>query len=166
MTASSSNFVDWMKRVIGGDRLDDFPPLGQNSSQIPPRSSDLGGSAATKDRPSSAAAAPPRVSNLGDSSSILKNRFPSTDEAPPRASDLGGSASVVKESPLSGWNSLFTSADARLQFVAPIVKDGKKLVTISKSVFDQGFFRDDCLLGQFFGPPPKIVVIQSLTGKL
>lgn len=70
------------------------------------------------------------------------------------------------DSALSGWSSLFASTDARLQFVAPIMKDGMKLVAIPKSVFDQSCsLWEDCLLGQFFGPP-KIAVIQSFPVKL
>lgn len=77
------------------------------------------------------------------------------------ALDLGASLSGK-----SSWSSLFTS-EAKLQFVPPVIKDGKKLVAISKLVFDQGIsLWDDCLLGQFFGPPPKLAVIQSFAGKL
>lgn len=81
------------------------------------------------------------------------------------AVDLG--ASEVKNSPLSGWSSLFTSVDVRLQFVAPMIKDGQKVVAISKSVFEQGSsLWNDCSLGQFFDPPQKIAVIHSFAVKL
>lgn len=84
---------------------------------------------------------------------------------PPGGVDLGDT--TAKAPPLSGWSSLFASADARLQFVAPIVKDGQKVIPISKYIFDQGSsLWDDCLLGQFFGPPPKIAVIHSFAVKL
>lgn len=166
--ASSSSFVAGMNRVVDGSssvRLEDFPPLGQKLSPIPSGFSGLGGvpPARVPDLGGSSAAAPkaaaaPRASDGSAAPSSV---------AAPRASDLGDSSSVVKDSPLGGWSSLFASAEAKLQFVAPIAKDGKKSVAILKSIFDQGIsLWDDCLLGQLFGPPPKITVIQSFAEKL
>lgn len=96
-----------------------------------------------KDQFPSFFAAPPRASDLEGSFSVVKNAssswFPSTIAAPSWASDLGGLPLVVKDPPLSGWSSLFASIEARLQFVAPIVKDGKKLVVIPKSFLIEEF---------------------------
>lgn len=59
----------------------------------------------------------------------------------------------------STWSSLFSS-EVMLHFVAPTLKNGKKSVLISKSVFDKGaFLCGDCLVGQFFRISPKLVVI-------
>lgn len=50
---------------------------------------------------------------------------------------------------------------------ALVIKDGKKSVTVSKAIFDQdSSLWGDCLLGQFFGTPPKLAIIQSLVNKL
>lgn len=53
------------------------------------------------------------------------------------------------------WSSLF-STEVKLEFVAHMIKDGKKSFLISKSVLDKGVsLWDDCLVGQFFGLPPN-----------
>lgn len=78
-----------------------------------------------------------------------------------------GASSSSRVDPSSSWSSLFKAEASKLQFMALIVKDGKKMVVISKSIFDQGIsFWGDCLLGQLFGHPPKLAVIQSLVDKL
>lgn len=60
---------------------------------------------------------------------------------------MGSSSEKVKNTNLS-WRSLFSSAAAKLQFIALVVKDGKKSVVIPKSIFDQGTsLWSDWLLG-------------------
>lgn len=117
---------------------------------------------------------PLRASTLGNSSTVppspsrVSLNLEDVVMPPSRVPNMGDyTAAMLKDPPLSGWSSLFASAYVRLQFVALVMKDGNKLVTISKSIYDQGSsFWDDCLLDQFFSPPPKIVVIQSFVGKL
>lgn len=86
-----------------------------------------------------------RVQNLGDAAMLSSS-----------ISNLGGSA-APKDPSLNGWNSLFTSTDVKLQFVAPTVKNGKKLVTVSKSILDKGVHSEIiACLGNF------LVLLQKL----
>lgn len=158
---SSSSFVAGMNKVMGGSssvRLEDFPPLSKQSGPNSCRSSGSGGTQSPRVSDSD-----PRVSDSVLRASASSSSVPSSAPNPaavPRSSSnssaatskapkLSGSSFEVKNPP--SWSFLFASAEAKLQFVAPIIKDSKKMVVISKSIFDQGTtLWDDCLLGQFF----------------
>lgn len=108
---------------------------------------------------------------IGDnpsSSSTRSEDFPPIGaESLPKVSSMETDVSSSKGNPNPSWSSLFSSTAVKLQYVAPVVKEGKKSVAISKSLFDQGSSMwGDCLLGQFFGPPPRSAVIRSMADKL
>lgn len=64
------------------------------------------------------------------------------------------------------WSSLFSSK-LKHQFVSLTMKYGKKSMVMSMSILDQGIsLWKDCLIGQFFGSPPKLTFIQSMVEKL
>lgn len=65
-------------------------------------------------------------------------------------------------------DSLFCNAiESKLQFHAPVLCNGRKIVQISKATHELGkSLWENCLIGQFFGPAPKISQIEALVSKL
>lgn len=76
------------------------------------------------------------------------------------AAEAGGPSDEGK----GHWSSLFgSSSEATLSFHPPVISNGKKVVSIPKSVHEQGLIIwEDCLLGQFYGPAPKLSFIKLL----
>lgn len=88
-------------------------------------------------------------SSVHPSSSVSLDDFPLLGQDPSKisrassfeissraqSSDFGVSSFVTTHSsPCSHWSSFVSSAEVKLQFVAPIVKDCKKFAAISKSI--------------------------------
>lgn len=54
----------------------------------------------------------------------------------------------------------------KLQFHKPTICNGKKLVSISKTIHNQGLaLWEDCLIGQFYGPSPRIGHVHAVVNK-
>lgn len=147
--ASSSRFAAGKNRVINGD---DFPPL--HGAARSDGNSWQGG----RSRASSTGAPNPSDGIRGDSNFTPDAGATSDSRVPEGSHDSSGGT--------QNWRSLFTS-EVRLQFTAPVLIDGMKSVNVEKSILDKGAsLWGDCLVGQFFGQPPKLHVIQATADKL
>lgn len=137
--ANSARFADGMRRVINGASSSSV------AEDFPPLGKTSSDPKATTEIPSSA---PPTQ--------------------PVRVNPNGEAVESARGDGVSScWSSLFADTAVKLSFVAPCTKDGKKLVNIPKTILDQGIsLWNDCLLGQFFGLPPKLQVMQSHVDKL
>lgn len=94
----------------------------------------------------------------------------STNTRPAAAGTTNASSSRAEPSSdstkASSWRSLFGSS-TKLQFFEPSIEQGKPVVCIPKETQDLAFaLSEDCLIGQFFGPAPRLAQIQGTISSL
>lgn len=79
------------------------------------------------------------------------------DKTVPSDGPAVGTSSSGSQQP--SWRSLFGS-NTKLQYFNPMVENGKKTVSIAKETHDLGVsLWEDCLVGQFLGPSPRLAQI-------